>query len=182
WAPAVEIARPPALPQPAPAPAVEIARPPALPQPTPALPLPTPAAPARPAVPAPVAVLAPEPSVATVSPQALRIQAGGGAVTLTLGGAALDKLQSVAVVQSGRAVAGIVAQLGPAVPTSRIVIITVQSSAAPGKDYQIQLSGGRQPIVVAAPLEVFWPISAAPLVSTPAMPVPALTRVEPTTD
>ena len=127
------------------------------------------------------AALQPEPRVASVTPPAVRVQAGGAAVVLTLIGQELDRLQSASVLRGSQAATGVTARLGPPAKTSRTVTLTAQASAVPGRDYRVQASGGRQPLLLATSVEVYWPVTLArPLLLLPAAPV--LARVEPTAD
>jgi hypothetical protein len=101
-------------------------------------------------------------------------------VTLTLFGQELDRLTSVSVLMGTAAASGVSAQLGLPAKTSRTLTLTAQATALPSTTYRLQAAGARQPLVLAASIEVFWPITLArPLVFLPAAPV--LSRVERTT-
>src|SRR3990170_20051 len=85
-----------------------------------------------------------QPTVTSVSEASVRLEAGGRPVTLTLLGTDLDQLQSAAVVLGGQPAAGLTAQLGAPAKTSRPVTLTAQAAAKPGRDYRLQLTGGKQ--------------------------------------
>lgn len=122
-----------------------------------------------------------EPSITRVVPSTVRLQAGGGSVTLTLFGQELDRLTSVSVQMGTAAAPGVSARLGPPAKTSRTLTLTAQATALPSTAYRLQAVGARLPLALAASIEVFWPLTMArPLVVLPAAPV--LSRVERTPD
>ena len=165
----------------APAPTAPKVEPPKLAAPAPAPAAKVEAPKATRGAPSLTAALQPEPRVASVTPPAVRMQAGGAAVVLTLIGQELDRLRSASVLRGSQAATGVTARLGPPAKTSRTVTLTAQASAVPGRDYRVQASGGRQPLLLATSVEVYWPVTLArPLLLLPAAPV--LARVEPTAD
>jgi len=165
----------------APAPTAPKVEPPKLAAPAPAPAAKVEAPKATRVAPSLTAALQPEPRVASVTPPAVRMQAGGAAVVLTLIGQELDRLRSASVLRGSQAATGVTARLGPPAKTSRTVTLTAQASAVPGRDYRVQASGGRQPLLLATSVEVYWPVTLArPLLLLPAAPV--LARVEPTAD
>jgi hypothetical protein len=121
------------------------------------------------------------PAVTNVIPSVVRLQAGGGPVTLTLFGRELDRLTSVSVLMGTAVASGVSAQLGSPAKTSRTLTLTAQATALPSTTYRLQAAGARLPLALAASIEVFWPLTMArPLVFLPAAPV--LSRVERTPD
>lgn len=103
------------------------------------------------------------PAVTAVSEKAVRLEAGGKPVTLTLQGTDLDQVQSAAVLLAGQPVKEVTVKLGAATPgaKSRAVTLAAQAAAKPGKDYKLQLTAGKLSIPVAATLEVVAPATAA---------------------
>lgn len=124
-------------------------------------------------------------AVTSVSASSLKVTAGARA-SVTLQGTDLDQIQTATVLKGTAPAAGVTAELVPAVSkTSRVVTVVAQTTAAPGRDYKLQLSGGKQTIVPALTIEIAAVVTAtapgptlpevklaAPQLATPQLPPP----------
>ncbi|HEV8585697.1 MAG TPA: hypothetical protein VGT02_12070 [Methylomirabilota bacterium] len=122
-----------------------------------------------------------EVAVTAVSVASLKVTAGARA-SVTLQGTDLDQIQSAVVLKGTAPGAGVTAELAPAAgKTSRMVTIVTQTSAAPGRDYKLQLTGGKQTVVPALAIEIASAATAAAPETKPAAPVTPTPTVEPKT-
>lgn len=115
-------------------------------------------------------------SITSVSARTMRVEAGGSAARLTVLGDGLDRITGIRVLQRGRTVDGLVARLptGTRSLSTRsggqlVVELEADASVRPGGDYQLELTAGRQQLLVPASITVVAP------------EVPKITSASPTT-